>query len=223
MTKQKFSAVSTLTINVEPSSLRDAWYHQAVTSDATTNLVRFVMKHVPDFPESITDEAKAELVSGYQLRFTENNPDVEYAVIDGNYLPVSTLKDIPEKTERVKIGSGFAMSFTQQAFGSLKNDKSPTYNPALHAIVKEWRNRVNKYCSNRFKDLVGAAKRILNEGKDRTRAQADIFSDYLEKTFETMQTRCKVSKVQRSDETANEKLFIAAKVAFFAKWNSGKA
>jgi hypothetical protein len=223
MTKQKFSAVSTLTINVEPSSLRDAGYQQAVTSDATTNLVRFVMKHVPDFPESITDEAKAELVSGYQLRFTENNPDVEYAVIDGNYLPVSTLKDIPEKTERVKIGSGFAMSFTQQAFGSLKNDKSPTYNPALHAIVKEWRNRVNKYCSNRFKDLVGAAKRILNEGKDRTRAQADIFSDYLEKTFETMQTRCKVSKVQRSDETANEKLFIAAKVAFFAKWNSGKA
>jgi hypothetical protein len=223
MTKQKFSAVSTLTINVEPSSLRDAGYQQAVTSDATTNLVRFVMKHVPDFPESITDEAKAELVSGYQLRFTENNPDVEYAVIDGNYLPISTLSDVPEKTERVKIGSGFAMSFTQQAFGSLKNDKSPTYNPALHAIVKEWRNRVNKYCSNRFKDLVSAAKRILNEGKDRTRAQADIFSDYLVKTFETMQTRCKVSKVQRSDESANEKLFIAAKVAFFAKWNSGKA
>jgi hypothetical protein len=223
MTKQKFSAVSTLTINVEPASLRDAGYQQAVTSDATTNLVRFVMKCVPDFPESITDEAKAELVSGYQLRFTENNPDVEYAVIDGNYLPVSTLKDVPEKTERVKIGSGFAMSFTQQAFGSLKNDKSPTYNPALHAIVKEWRNRVNKYCSNRFKDLVSAAKRILNEGKDRTRAQADIFSDYLVKTFETMQTRCKVSKVQRSDESANEKLFIAAKVAFFAKWNSGKA
>jgi hypothetical protein len=223
MTKQKFAAVSTLTINVEPASLRDAGYQQAVTSDATTNLVRFVMKHVPDFPESITDEAKAELVSGYQLRFSENNPDIEYAVIDGNYLPVSTLSDVPEKTERVKIGSGFAMSFTQQAFGSLKNDKSPTYNPALHAIVKEWRNRVNKYCSNRFKDLVSAAKRILNEGKDRTRAQADIFSDYLVKTFDTMQTRCKVSKVQRSDESANEKLFIAAKVAFFAKWNSGKA
>jgi hypothetical protein len=223
MTKQKFAAVSTLTINVEPTSLRDAGYQQAVTSDATTIQVRYVMSQCPDFPESITDEAKAELVSGYQLRFTENNPDVEYAVIDGNYLPVSTLKDVPEKTERVKIGSGFAMSFTQQAFGSLKNDKSPTYNPALHAIVKEWRNRVNKYCSNRFKDLVSAAKRILNEGKERTRAQADVFSDYLVKTFETMQTRCKVSKVQRSDESANEKLFIAAKVAFFAKWNSGKA
>lgn len=222
MTKQK-AVVSTLTINVEPSSLRDAGYQQAVTSDATNNLVRYVMSQCSDFPESISDESKAELVSGYQLRFTENNPDVEYAVIDGNYLPVSTLKDIPEKTERVKIGVGYAMSFTQQAFGSLKNDKSPTYNTALHAIVKEWRNRVNKYCSNRFKDLVNAAKRILNEGKDRTRAQADIFADYLVKTFDTMQTRCKVSKVQRDDETANEKLFIAAKVAFFAKWNSGKA
>jgi hypothetical protein len=222
MIKQK-AVVSTLTINVEPSSLRDAGYQQAVTSDATNNLVRFVMGQCPDFPESISDESKEEIVSGYQLRFSENNPDIEYAVIDGNYLPVSTLKDIPEKTERVKIGVGYAMSFTQQAFGSLKNDKSPTYNTALHAIVKEWRNRVSKYCSNRFKDLVSAAKRILNEGKDRTRAQADIFADYLVKTFETMQTRCKVSKVQRDDETANEKLFIAAKVAFFAKWNSGKA
>ncbi len=222
MIKQK-AVVSTLTINVEPSSLRDAGYQQAVTSDATNNLVRFVMGQCPDFPESISDESKEEIVSGYQLRFSENNPDIEYAVIDGNYLPVSTLKDIPEKTERVKIGVGYAMSFTQQAFGSLKNDKSPTYNTALHAIVKEWRNRVSKYCSNRFKDLVSAAKRILNEGKERTRAQADIFADYLVKTFETMQTRCKVSKVQRDDETANEKLFIAAKVAFFAKWNSGKA
>lgn len=219
----KSKAVSTLTINMTPTSLRDAGYQQAVTNDASTIQVRYVMGQCPDFPESISDESKAEIVSGYQLRFSENNPDIEYAVIDGNYLPVSTLKDIPEKTERVKIGVGYAMSFTQQAFGSLKNDKSPTYNTALHAIVKEWRNRVSKYCSNRFKDLVNAAKRILNEGKDRTRAQADIFADYLVKTFETMQTRCKVSKVQRDDETANEKLFIAAKVAFFAKWNSGKA
>ena len=223
MTKQKFSAVSTLTINVEPASLRDAGYQQAVTSDATTNLVRFVMKHNPDFPESLSDEAKAELYSGYQLRFSENKPDIEYAVIDGNYLPVSTLKDIPEKTERVKIGVGYATSFTQQAFGALKNDKSPTYNPALHAIVKEWRNNVNKYCSNRLKELIAKAKEILNEGKERTRTQALGFADYLEKTFDTMQTRCKTAKVQRGDETANEKLFIAAKVAFFAKWNSGKA
>ena len=223
MTKQKFSSVSTLTVNVEPTSLRDAGYQQAVTSDATTNLVRYVMQCVPDFPESITDEAKAELASGYQLRFAENNPDVEYAVIDGNYLPVSSLKDVPEKAERVKIGVGFAMSFTQQAFGALKNDKSPTYNTALHAIVKSWRERISKYCSNRFKDLVAAAKRILNEGKERTRTQALGFAEYLEKTFDTMQSRCKVAKTQRGDESANEKLFIAAKVAFFAKWNSGKA
>jgi hypothetical protein len=223
MTKQKFTTTSTITINAEPTSLRDAGYQQAVTSDATTIQVRYVMSQCPDFPESISDESKAELVSGYQLRFAENNPDVEYAVIDGNYLPVSTLKDIPEKTERVKIGVGYVMSFTQQAFGALKNDKSPTYNTALHAIVKEWRNRVSKYCSNRFSDLVSAAKRILNEGKERTRTQALGFADYLDKTFETMQTRCKTAKVQRGDETANEKLFIAAKVAFFAKWNSGKA
>ena len=223
MTKQKHMPVSMVSINIEPASLRDAAYQQAVTNDATTNIVKFVMKHNPDFPDSISDESKAELISGYQLRFAENNPDTEYAVIDGNYLPVASLSEIPAKTERINVGVGYAMSFTQQAFGALKNDKSPTYNPALHSIVKEWRSRVSKYCSNRFKDLVTAAKRILNEGKERTRTQADIFADYLVKTFDTMQTRCKTAKVQRGDETANEKLFIAAKVAFFAKWNSGKA
>ena len=53
-------------------------------------------------------------------------------------------------------------------------------------------------------------------------AQALEFADFLNKTFDNMQTRCKTAKTQRGDETANLELFITAKAAFFAKWNAAK-
>jgi hypothetical protein len=177
------------------------------------------METVPSFPESISEEAKAELYSGYQLRFSENNPDVEYVVIDGNYLKASDVQNVPEKAERIKVGVGYVMSFTQQAFGAMANDKSPSYNPHLHGVIKSLRDKVNKYCSNTYKKLVRVVLEIQNEGKTRTRTQADSFSVYLDKTLDTMQTRCKTAKTQRGDETANLERFVKAKVAFLAVWN----
>ena len=202
-----------------PLSLKDAAYRQAKSEDTTRSLARYVMETVPSFPESISDEAKAELWAGYQLRFSENNPDVEYVVIDGNYLKASDVQNVPEKAERIKVGVGYVMSFTQQAFGAMANDKSPSYNPHLHGVIKSLRDKVNKYCSNTYKKLVRVVLEIQNEGKSRTRTQADSFSVYLDKTLDTMQTRCKTAKTQRGDETANLERFIKAKVAFLAVWN----
>ena len=212
-------AVNQINADTTPLSLKDAAYRQAKTEDATRSLARYVMQAVPSFPESISDEAKAEIYSGYQLRFSENNPDVEYVVVDGNYLKASELKDIPAKAERINVGVAYAMSFTQQAFGAMANDKSPSYNPALHGVIKSLRDRINKYCSNTYKKLVKVVLEIQNEGKPRTRTQADAFSVYLDKTFETMQTRCKTAKTQRGDDTANLERFVKAKVAFMAVWN----
>lgn len=212
-------AVNQINADTTPLSLKDAAYRQAKTEDATRSLARYVMGAVPSFPESISDEAKAEIYSGYQLRFSENHPDIEYVVIDGNYLVASELKDIPAKAERINVGVSYAMSFTQQAFGALSNDKSPNYNPSLHALLGVWRTKIIKYCSNNYKKLIKVVNEIQNEGKPRTRTQADMFSVYLDKTFETMQTRCKTAKTQRGDDTANLERFIKAKVAFMAVWN----
>ena len=212
-------AVNQINADTTPSSLKDAAYRQAKSEDTTRSLARYVMETVPSFPESISEEAKAELYSGYQLRFSENNPDVEYVVVDGNYLKASELKDIPAKAERINVGVAYAMSFTQQAFGAMANDKSPSYNPALHGVIKSLRDRINKYCSNTYKKLVKVVLEIQNEGKTRTRTQADSFSVYLDKTLDTMQTRCKTAKTQRGDETANLERFVKAKVAFLAVCN----
>jgi hypothetical protein len=217
---KKTSAVPAVNANDStPLSLKDAAYRQAKTEDVTRSLAKYVMQNVPSFPESISDEAKAEIYSGYQMRFSENNPDTEYVVVGGNYVRAEDLAEIPEKAERINVGVGYVMSFTQQAFGSMANAKSPSYNPALHGLLKTLRDKISKYCSNTYKKLVKVVLEIQNEGKPRTRTQADAFSTYLDKTFDTMQKRCRTAKTQRGDDTANFERFTKAKVAFMAVWN----
>lgn len=219
MSKKTLAVHAVIVNDSTPLSLKDAAYRQAKTEDATRSLAKYVMQKVPSFPESISDEAKAEIYSGYQMRFSENNPDTEYVVVGGNYVKADDLAEIPEKAERIKVGVGYVMSFTQQAFGAMANDKSPSYNPHLHGVIKSLRDRISKYCSNTYKKLVKVVLEIKNEGRPRTRTQADSFSVYLDKTLDTMQTRCKTAKSQRGDETANLERFIKAKVAFMAVWN----
>lgn len=205
--------------NVEDLTMRDIGYRQAVTADVSRAIAIVVINRVPTFPESIPEETKAELIAGYTLRFNEANPAISYVRVGDNYLRVQDITDPEGAKEQINIGVEFAMSFTQQAFGALKNEKSENYNPNLHAILKEIRTKVNKYCSNRYNDLVRMAKRIQNEGKERTRTQALEFNDYLLKQFDTMQDRCKTASVQRNDVTADVEKFRRAKIAFFAKWN----
>jgi len=219
MSKKTTAVHAVIANDSTPLSLKDAAYRQAKTEDATRSLAKYVMQNVPSFPESISDEAKAEIYSGYQMRFSENNPDTEYVVVGGNYVRADDLTEIPEKSERINVGVGYVMSFTQQAFGSMANAKSPSYNPALHGLIKTLRDKINKYCSNTYKKLVRVVLEIQNEGKVSTRAQADAFGIYLDKTFKAMQVRCKTAKTQRGDDTANLERFTKAKVAFMAVWN----
>ena len=213
MSKQKSVSVS-----IEPTSLADAGYQQARNSDVSRSLAKFVIDRVPSFPDELPDEAKAELYKGYQLRFAENNPDVEYGLVDGNYYPVETLNPDAEIKGKIKVGVGVAMSYTQQAYGALGNDKSDNYNPALKTIIGVWRDKFSKYASNTLKELKAKAKRILNEGKERTRTQALEFDAFITKTFEMLHARCKVAAT-RGDESANEKRFTAAKIKFMSVWN----
>jgi len=219
MSKKTTAVHAVIANDSTPLSLKDAAYRQAKTEDATRSLAKYVMQNVPSFPESISDEAKAEIYSGYQMRFSENNPDTEYVVVGGNYVRAEDLAETPEKAERINVGVGYVMSFTQQAFGSMANAKSPSYNPALHGLIKTLRDKINKYCSNTYKKLVRVVLEIQNEGKVSTRAQADAFGIYLDKTFKAMQVRCKTAKTQRGDDTANLERFTKAKVAFMAVWN----
>ncbi len=195
------------------TSLKDLGYKQAVTGDVFRNQAKYALDNVVGFPETVPDEAKTQLFDGYRLRFGENNPTVTYAVVDGNYVLATDEMVANKKVEKIKVGVDYAYSFSQQQFGQLKNEQ-----PQLHALIKDWRDRTGKYCSNRLADLKRQARAILNEGKQRDRAPTVSFGERVINVIDDLKAKCKTASA-RGDETANEKALREACVAFMTKWN----
>ena len=166
------------------------------------------------FPDTIPDEVRAELYAGYQLRFNETNKADRYAIVNDHYLLIDgSNPDLEKEREIVVIGTDYAMSFTQQQYGKLKNE-----NPYLHAIIKVWRDKISTYCSNRLGDLKRQARAIMREGKPRERSATADFAHRLEDVFKDLATKCKNAKA-RGDETADDKKFALARQAFMTAWS----
>ena len=87
----------TIAAQSEFQSLKDMGYQQAGASDTLEAMARYALNKIVDFPQSIDDESKAQLYAGYKLRFAENNPAVQYAVINGQYIPAESGSKAPEK------------------------------------------------------------------------------------------------------------------------------
>jgi hypothetical protein len=196
------------------TSFKDGAYKQALANDRMRSVARYVMEQCKGFPESVPDEIKAELYAGYQLRFNEVNKADRYAIVNDHYLLIDgsnqALEDEPEK---VVIGVDYAFSFTQQQYGKLKNE-----NPYLHAIIKQWRDKVNTYCSNRLGDLKRQARTILNEGKTKERGATLDFAHRLDDVFKDLRIKCDNAQ-KRGDETADKKKFDLARTAFMTAWS----
>ena len=209
---QSLSATSQVQDQI--TSLKDGAYKQALANDRMRGVARFVMEKCKTFPDTVPDEVKAELYAGYQLRFNEVNKADRYAIVNDHYLLIDGSNPaLEDEREKVVIGVDYAMSFSQQQYGKLKNE-----NPYLHAIIKQWRDRVNTYCSNRLGDLKRQARTILTEGKKRERGATADFAHRLEDVFKDLATKCKNAKA-RGDETADDKKFATARAAFMTAWS----
>ena len=195
------------------ASIKSMAYQQAGNYEASVKMAQFALDSIAGFPESIGDEDRKELNSGYLQRYAEKKPAKAYVVIDGNYIQPTPEQAANEKLEHVNIGVEFAFSYTSQEFGKLANDR-----PALHALIKTIRDDASTYCSNRLRDLKAQAKKILNQGKSRTRTANKDFAEYINATFEAMRTRCKNAKA-RGDNEANADRLAASIAAFYTKWN----
>ena len=189
-------------------SLKDLGYQQAKTGDTLVEQAQSAIEMITGFPADITPEAKAELFSGYQLRFNENRPAVTYVIVNGHYIRATEEQIANKKVEKVDIGVAYAFSYSSQEFGKLANT-----NPALHGIVKQWRDDASTYCSNRLGDLKRAAQKILSQGKTAQRKTLD-FAESLKKAFDQLQSSVKV-KHSRGDTTADPAKFKAAVDAFY--------
>ena len=197
------------------ASFKDGAFQQAGADSTLESFARYAIEKCASFPKEIPSEIKDEIYEGYRMRFDQLFPKKTYAVIDGHYVRATQEHMDALNVEKIEVGVVYAYSYTSQEFGKLANTR-----PALHGLVKMIREKCATYCSNRMADLKRRANMILNEGKERQRTANKNFSEFIEEWFkDTAPTRLKGAKA-RGDNTANDKKFNDAKVAFMVKWNA---
>ena len=197
-------------------NLIELGFAQAGTGDALTAHAETAMRLIVGFPESITDEARADLYAGYRKRWDAKHPPVVFAMIDGNYIEATPDMVKNKKIEKVEIGMHHVFSYTQQEFGKLK-----TSQPALYAVMLPIREKVGDYCSGALSDLRNKAKKLMRKNNPTPRAPNLDFIEWLtdkdKGVLSTMKDRCKTAK-RRGDASANEAMLAEAINAFMSKY-----
>ena len=196
------------------TSLKDLGYKQAGTGDNLEAQAEYALANITGFPKEISSEAREMLYEGYRLRNSEKHPAKVYAVVNDHYVLATPEQIKNAKVEKIEIGVAYAFAYSQQEFGKLKNT-----NPALHGIIKEIRDAVGDYCSNRLGDLKRACNKILakRNGKTVTRTTLD-FAQSMHKDFEAQEKSVKV-KQAKGDTTANSAKFALAVKSFWMTYN----
>ena len=194
------------------TSLKDLGYQQAKTGDALEDQAQYAIDNINGFPNEVPAESRAELYEGYRLRYNDKHQPVVYAVIDGNYVLATAEHIKNKKVEKIEVGVAYAFSYSSQEFGKLAST-----NPAMHGLIKKWREDVADYCSNRLGDLKAKAKKILNKGQASSRTTLD-FVQSMNNAFTTQEKSVKV-KHAKGDTTADPVKFKLAVTAF---WNTYK-
>lgn len=205
---------------LEYKSLSDFGYSIAKQSDVVRAQGAYALDNIKNFLDGVSTEVRQELNVGFRQRASElpKYAPTEYAMVSGNLLPVSQLTgELPKERFTVSIASAY--SYTQQEFGAMKESE-----PSKYAIIKDLRDRVNKYCSNRFSDLQAAARKVYAERnpETKTRAATLCFGDFVEKTLDGLKTRCKTAEARGNDPTASMKALDAAIIAFKVKLETTK-
>jgi hypothetical protein len=155
--------------------------------------------------DAINDEVKVELRKGYATRWHEENPSTYYVAVDGNWVKCESEEKMlsHKKADKFVLDVHTAFGYTQQAFGALKNEE-----PLKHSLIKETRDKFNKYVSNRVADLNREAKKLYRErnGIENTRSSVPLFYVWLtapEKgILSQIRQRC-INAKAKGDETAD--------------------
>jgi len=183
------------------ASLKDAGYQAAKHGEGMNNVARFVLEECPSFLDNVPDEVKSQLREGQALRWQELNPAKRY-----------NADWVPSKDGGTEVTLAYCMSYSQQAFGQLKND-----NPVQHGIIKDVRDKFNKYSSNVMGDLKRAVRRLVSDNTDKTKAATKDFTKFLEDMFTSCKARCKTANA-RGDTTAPDEVVLRQAIdAFYAK------
>lgn len=194
-------------INYIPTSLKDAGYQGARSSETLASIAGYVMTLQPTIAtEGPTKETQQGLREGWMLRYGELHKGQRYTK-DWNPIP----EDHDPVDGEMSVTVQFALSFTQQEFGKMKGT-----DPGKYGAVKGLRENFNKYSANRLADLMTAIKRIVATNAPRTRDAAKDYKDWLTATFDTMKARAKTAKA-RGDATVPDEAKLRVAIDAFNK------
>lgn len=184
-----------------PTSFKDAGYKFARSGETVESIARWIVNQNPAFLDGASDEEKAALREGWALRWQELNPAKRF-----------NAEWIPDENGGIELSLSYCLSYSQQAFGQLKNE-----NPVQHGCIKGVRDAFNKYSSNRMSDLKTAIRRVMQSSGEKTKAPTKSYMDFLSDTFDTLKARCKTASA-RGDETAPDEVKLRQAIdAFYAK------
>ena len=198
-------------------SLSDFAFAHAGLTGKIQGMARYAIDNIAGFPAECPDESKAELKAGYQKKWGVDHPPVMFINVGGNYLAQSDI-DMTKLTgehERRTISADYLMNITTHEYGVMGKD-----DPAWRTIVEKYREAMKDYATNRFNDLVRAAKAVIAEttpNATRTRTLV-AFTESVKKAFDQLDASSKVKK-KNGDATADPLKFRVARDAFWAAYN----
>jgi len=201
-------------------SLSDFAYAHAGLTGKVQEMAKYAIANIAGFPAECPDESKAELKTGYQKKWGSLHPPVMFINVGGNYLAETDI-DTTKLTgdhERRTISADYLMNITTHEYGQMTKD-----DPAWRKIVEKYRDAMKDYATNRFNDLVKAAKAVIAEttpGARRTR-NIVLFTASVQKAFDGLEKSVKVkAKAGSGDTTANPVQFRMAVDAFWKAYNT---
>lgn len=178
------SSVTQVTF-VTIDNLKNAGYQSAIADEHLSLVAKYVLDVCPSILDEVPAEVKSQLVEGWALRWQELNPAKRY-----------NSEWIPDPKGGNELTLAYAMSFSQQQFGQLRQS-----DPVKHGVINNIRTPFNKYASNKMKALLKAIRNLNPETRER--GATDDFATYINKVMDTIKTRCKNAKA-RGDSTADE-------------------
>ena len=194
-------------------TIRDCGYRAAHARDGGINVALWAAANVPGFPDNIDDAARGEFLSGAYLRKGELDGDLWFKV-EGEMgsPPTYTRCAAPKDTKAegyLRVDVAFALGYTSQAFGALRRE-----NPNLHPIIKDVRDRANKYASNVLSSVIRAYKSTLPSTKERSPNKS--FSEYIDAQMKAIEDKVKAAHT-RKDADAPPMANVMAAIAAFRK------
>lgn len=199
-------------------SLSDFAYAHAGLTGKVQEMAKYAIANIAGFPAECPDESKAELKTGYMKKWGSMYPPVTFINVGGNYLAQSDI-DISKLTgdhERRTISADYMMNITTHEYGTMTKD-----DPAWRKIVEVYREKMKDYATNRFNDLVKAAKAVIVESNPSAKRTRNIvlFTNSIKAAFEGFEKSVKV-KQTGGDATANPLQFRMAVDAFWKAYNT---